>query len=149
MALGNVKRRCLRCGDEQNACCFKAYATSLFCASATALSLNMKCLSDGILRHLQFCNHFVSLDSSKWTKIFFFVIFRQDWLFVLPQMEWPTYLIGFQKSVDRSEDFVPFKDKKSDGDAPLWTKPWRNYFEFFEIMVSNDSLDPETLYQHV
>ena len=32
-------------------------------------------------------------------------------------MEWPTYLIGFQKSVDRSEDFVPFKDKKSDGDA--------------------------------
>ena len=31
----------------------------------------------------------------------------------------------------------------------LWTKPWRNYFEFFEIMVSNDSLDPETLYQHV
>ena len=45
--------------------------------------------------------------------------------------------------------FILVKSFCSGFDKALWTKPWRNYFEFFEIMVSNDSLDPETLYQHV
>ena len=30
----------------------------------------------------------------------------------------------------------------------LWTKPWRNFFHYFEIMVSNDSMKPETLVEH-
>ena len=32
--------------------------------------------------------------------------------------------------------------------APLWTKPWRNFFQYFEIMVSNDTMNPETLFEH-
>ena len=35
-----------------------------------------------------------------------------------------------------------------DRDTPLWTKPWQNFFEIFEIMVSNDSMNPETLFEH-
>ena len=30
----------------------------------------------------------------------------------------------------------------------LWTKPWRNFFQYFEIMVSNDTMNPETLFEH-
>ena len=33
-------------------------------------------------------------------------------------------------------------------DIALWTKPWRNFFEYFEIMVLNDTMNPETLYEH-
>ena len=37
---------------------------------------------------------------------------------------------------------------KAGADVALWTKPWRNFFTFFEIMVSNDSMKPETLVEH-
>ena len=30
----------------------------------------------------------------------------------------------------------------------LWTIPWRNFFQYFEIMVSNGSMNPETLFEH-
>ena len=30
----------------------------------------------------------------------------------------------------------------------LWTKPWRNFFHYFEIMVSNDTMNPETLFEY-
>ena len=30
----------------------------------------------------------------------------------------------------------------------LWTRPWRNFFQYFEIMVSNGSMNPETLFEH-
>ena len=36
----------------------------------------------------------------------------------------------------------------SKGANALWTKPWRNFFKFFEIMVSNDSMKPKTLVEH-
>ena len=30
----------------------------------------------------------------------------------------------------------------------LWTRPWRNFFQYCEIMVSNGSMNPETLFEH-
>ena len=30
----------------------------------------------------------------------------------------------------------------------MWTNPWRNFFQYFDIMVSNDSMNPETLFEH-
>ena len=32
--------------------------------------------------------------------------------------------------------------------SALWTRPWRNFFQYFEIMVSNGSMNPETLFEH-
>ena len=32
--------------------------------------------------------------------------------------------------------------------SALWTRPWRNFFQYFEIMVSNFSMNPETLFEH-
>ena len=36
----------------------------------------------------------------------------------------------------------------SDTGGALWTRPWQNFFQYFEIMVSNGSMNPETLFEH-
>ena len=49
-----------------------------------------------------------------------------------------------------SSEILPYVRRRLEAkvDDALWTRPWRNFFQYFEIMVSNGSMNPETLFEH-